>query len=211
MVMPSNLNGLASKLNELFPGRLGLLLSPNGWVSPRNLPFALDNGRFSVWSKGKKWFEEDFWKLINKAKQISYPPLWLAVPDVVANAEETIKEWKHWHPILSDLNWPLALVVQDGMEPNEVKNLLPKPDYIFVGGSTLWKWQNLTKWTETFPNKVHVGRVNSYGLLWKAHRAGVISSDRTGWFHHIQKKQLIKYLDRSSRDLGECDREGFFY
>lgn len=208
--MPSNLNTLALKLNQDFPNRLGLLLSPKGFANPRGLPFAIDNGRFPVWSKGLEWKENEFWEHIQKCKSVGYPPLWLAVPDVVANAEATFEEWRIWHPKLDLLGWPLALVVQDGMNVETVKKLLPQPTIIFIGGSTEWKWRNLIKWTSNFP-RVHVGRVNSGRLLWIVHRSGAESSDGTGWFHHTQKKQLIRYLKRSNEGLEERNVAGFFY
>lgn len=206
--MPSNLNGLACRLNAEFPNRLGIILSPGGWADPRGLPYTLDNGRFSVWSKGKQWQEELFLSHLNKATEIGYHPLWLVVPDTVADAEATYRDWQKWHPILQRYYWPLAMAVQDGMTPTSIMQIRPLPEVIFVGGSTEWKWKHLRKWCRTFP-RVHVGRVNTGGLLWKAHRCGVESSDGTGWWHVRQLRQLRRYLHRSQRGLPESKIRGF--
>lgn len=209
VVMPSNLNSMTKRLSARFPGRLALLFGMGGWADPRGLPFALDNGRFPVWSKGLEWDEGGFWALIERAKA-PLSPLWLAVPDVVTDAGATVAEWKRWHPTLHRLGWPLALVVQDGMTPTAVKDVRPRPDVIFVGGSTAWKWRTVRQWCLNFP-RVHVGRVNTYGLLWAAHRAGAESSDGTGWWHKVQKAQLIRYLERSQAGVGQTNYKGFFW
>ena len=48
--------------------------------------------------------------------------------------------------------------------------------------------------------RVHVGRVNTYRLLWLAHEAGAESCDGTGWFRGDRKQLqgLIDYLQESS-------------
>jgi len=200
MVMPANLVKTALHLELLHPKRLAVICSPNGWADPKGLPYALDNGRFSVWSKGKPWKEDDLWHLIEQAKAAKNKPLWIACPDVVANAEATIREWYKWHKPLSDLDWSIAIVVQDGMTVSQVKSLRPRPDVVFVGGATRWKWENLRKWCSNFP-RVHVGRVNTERMLWKVHDLGAESSDGTGWWHHRQYKGLCRYLERSDRGL----------
>jgi hypothetical protein len=197
LVMPANLVGQAKKLESDFPGRIGVIFSPDGWRNPRNLPYALDNCRFTVWAKGKEWNESLFWSMIEKTVTISRPPLWLLVPDVVADAGATFREWRSWYPGLSKYSWPLALAVQDGMTPQEVLGIRPVPDVIFIGGTTRWKWRTLTTWTHYFP-RVHVGRVNTGRMLWMVHRAGAESSDGTGWWHVRQASQLRKYLEETS-------------
>ena len=90
MVMPAN-NSNAHKLEKDFPGRMGLLIGPGGWRSPRGLPFALDNGRFSVWSKGLTWNPNEYLAFLDQVE--GYDPLWGVVPDVVGDAEKTFDWW----------------------------------------------------------------------------------------------------------------------
>lgn len=210
IVMPTNLRKMATSLENIYPGRMALLLSPDGWTSPRSLPYALDNGRFPVWSSGKKWDERKYFKLLDRAEKTDHPPKWIVVPDSVGNAKETFTEWAKWTEILKDRKWPFALAVQDGMTPEIVRRQCrPLPEVIFVGGTTEWKWKTVQIWTREFL-RVHVGRVNTGRLLWRCHRLGVESSDGTGWFHHVQYKQLVRYLSRSSRSLSESNVRGFF-
>jgi hypothetical protein len=209
IVMPSNRIDLAIPLDKKYPGRLGGLFSPGNFRDPQGLPYALDNGRFPVWSSGKKWSKKKFFNHIDRADNHKYPPKWLVVPDKVGNCHETLEMWQSWHPRLKGLNWKLALAVQDGMTIDMVKELRPRPDIIFVGGTTRWKWNTLKKWTSNFP-RVHLGRANTYTLLVKAHKAGAESSDGTRWFYHDHMKQLIKYLERSKTGLPEEKKKRLF-
>mgnify|MGYP001140077772 CR=1 FL=1 len=45
IVMPAN-NTNAYKLADEFPGRIGMMFSPDGWKAQENVPYVLDNGRF---------------------------------------------------------------------------------------------------------------------------------------------------------------------
>ena len=122
VVMPSNLTYMAESLNKAFPGRAALLLGPSVWANPKDIPFASDNDRFSCWSKNKIWSKEKFESHLERILNQSTKPLWIVVPDIVANAQETFKEYRYWHKPLSRLSIPLALAVQDGMIPRDVTN-----------------------------------------------------------------------------------------
>jgi hypothetical protein len=208
-VMPANLVKKAETLEKDFPGRMALLFSPGSLANPRRLPYSLDNGRFVTWSNNREWNGKDFIDHCDEALSRYRNPDWIVVPDVVANSAETFEWWKYWVPTMRRYNCSLAMAVQDGMTPDMVKKIRPAPDVIFIGGSTKWKWRSLRSWTANFP-RVHVGRVNTYGLLWTAHKAGAESTDGTGWWHKIQHKQLVKYLKRSSLGLGETSVATFF-
>lgn len=212
VVMPSNRWQVALEFDREFPNRMGLLFGPEAaaWKNPRGLPYALDNGRFSVWSKGNDWDEKEFLKLLKKPEKVGYSPLWVVVPDHVGNPGATLQEWRHWVPRITKYGYPLALAVQDGMTPDMVLGLDRLPDVIFVGGTTSWKWRSCKRWCEEFP-RVHVGRANTAALLWRAHRCGAESSDGTGWWREEHKKQLRSYLIRSQAGSGERDIKGFFF
>lgn len=201
LVMPSNNSGLhMGYLAGTYPNRLGWLLSPDaGWKTPPPwMPYALDNGAFGAWSNKREWDEQRFIDLLDRAK-LNVRPLWVAVPDVVADAKATIAKWHEWVPrINAIIKLPLAFVVQDGMTVADVPD---GADVIFVGGTTEWKWRNLRMWTESF-DRVHVGRVNSERLLWMAHDAGAESCDGTGWFRGDQEQLagLERYLRLSTRN-----------
>ena len=201
--MPAN-NSNALKLDKRFPGRLGFLIGPKGWRNPKHLPYALDNGRFVVWSKGKEWDEAAFWSMCSKAEQCEQPPEWIVVPDVVGDASATEYEWLAWHVKFDKMRnpWPKALAVQDGMTPASVRRLPIQPDVIFVGGTTEWKYRTLWNWCRSFP-RVHCGRINTEKHLWATHRCGVESTDGTGWFRgdKRQRKGLERYLEMTTNGI----------
>lgn len=196
--MLSNNGGLeVGYLAGRHPGRIGWLLSPAGYRRPPEwLPHALDNGAFSAWTRREPWDEAAYLRMLEKAR-LSEPPLWALVPDVVADRAGTLKQWEKWSPHLRRAlpGIPLGFAVQDGMGPSDVP---ADADLVFVGGSTLWKWRHLLMWCKAF-QRVHVGRVNSEGLLWEAHKAGAESCDGTGWMRGDRKQLagLRRYLEQS--------------
>lgn len=186
-----------------YPGRIGWLLSPSGWRMPhRWMPYALDNGAYPAWNNNQPWDREAFLNLLRTASgyfltgTIKAAPLWIVVPDVVADREATIERWHEWGPELRYFGWPLAFAVQDGMTQADVPG---DADVIFVGGTTEWKWRTMWQWCQDNP-RVHVGRVNGYGGLWDCHDAGAESCDGTGWFRGDQEQLagLERYLDESA-------------
>lgn len=204
---------------ERYPGRIGMFCGLETALSiPPDMPWAIDNGKFAVWSAGKEWDEDRFWKQLEKAENIARPPEWVVVPDVVGDADKTFEEWWEWYGVIKNhYGFNVALAVQDGMTPESVKsNCLPAaPDVIFVGGTTQFKWRTVRAWCAAFP-RVHVGRVNTYHRLWTVHTAGAESSDGTGWFRGDPEngelpRQLKRYLDRSNAGQGETDTKGLLY
>ena len=206
IVMPANNVQTAEELNIEFPGRVATLLAPGGWKSkPRDVPFALDNGRFSVWSRGKQWKAGDFRKHLDEAAEVGYDPLWVVVPDVVQDGPRTLEEWCRWYDRLKPYGWNLALAVQQGITPDIVKKLDNQPDVIFIGGgNTIWKWRYARQWCEEF-RRVHIGAVGTERRLWMAQRCGAESSDSNVWRpigQHLNR--LRKYL-RQSEEMGNSE------
>jgi len=197
MIMPSNNSGvIVGYLAGKYPGRLGWLLSADGWRTPHSfLPYALDNGAFPAWRNKQPWNEAAFYRLLQLARMSAIKPMWVAVPDVVADRDATLASWAKHAPLIGMFGFPLAFVVQDGMTPGDVPE---GAQIVFVGGSTEWKWRTLPIWTAHFP-RVHVGRVNSQRMLWAAHEVGAESCDGTGWFRDPERPLgLIRYLDEST-------------
>lgn len=198
IVMPSNNAKMTvGYLAGRYPGRIGWLMSPDGWREPYEwLPYAFDNGAYPVWEKGGTWREGPFYSLCEKVNYRTHKPSWITVPDVVADRAGTLRSWFLHSPRVAAFGCPLAFVVQDGMTPDDVP---PNTSVVFVGGSTDWKWRNLRTWTRNCA-RVHVGRVNTERMLWMAHEAGAESCDGTGWFRGDRKQLagLFRYLEESS-------------
>jgi hypothetical protein len=178
-------------LAGIYPRGLGHLYSPGSQTGPFHyLPYALDNGAFISFLHGHK-FDVDAWKrLLDWAALSGQSPLWALAPDVVSKKAETLELWDKLKIEITQRGFRTSFALQDGMRPDEI----PHSDFYFLGGSTEWKLETLNSWCTLFPNRVHVGRVNTFTRLMKAYRAGACSVDGTGWFHHAQKNDLITYL-----------------
>ena len=200
IVMPAN-NSNAHTLDLVFPNRLGMLFSPSGRRKPRLLKWAMDNGIYSAWFKSgysvhkeeqrKHWDEQAFRDMLEWSTHLDTRPEWVVVPDVPANPDETILEFRRWRGVIEDYGYTPAIAVQDGMVPSDV----PRDVICFMGGTDDFKWPMLKRFCEEIET-VHVGRVNSYHRLWQCHDAGATSVDGTGFFRGDQKqlKGLIDYL-----------------
>jgi hypothetical protein len=194
MLMPANhssptVHYLAGK----YPNRLAWLVGPSAMSKTKLrpwMPYALDNDAFSAWSQKKPWDVEAWRALLQWAQLSRHKPLWVLVPDVVADREATLQNWVRYAPEAAAYKWPLAFAVQDGMTPADVP---ADAAIVFVGGTTRWKWQTLPMWAESCA-RVHVGRVNELRRLWTCEEYGVESVDGTGWFRDTQDGRRIRYL-----------------
>jgi hypothetical protein len=194
MLMPANhssptVHYLAGK----YPNRLAWLVGPSAMLKTKLrpwMPYALDNDAFSAWSQKKPWDVEAWRALLQWAQLSRHKPLWVLVPDVVADREATLQNWVRYAPEAAAYKWPLAFAVQDGMTPADVP---ADAAIVFVGGTTRWKWQTLPMWAESCA-RVHVGRVNELRRLWTCEEYGVESVDGTGWFRDTQDGRRIRYL-----------------
>ncbi len=196
IVMPANHTGLRTGiLVGRYPGRLAHLFSPGSQRGPfgPDMEYALDNGVFGA---GEKWTEGPWFDLLDWARLSGQRPRWALVADVVADRIRTLRRWEMYADRVADYGWPLAFAVQDGMTREDVPL---SAGVIFVGGSTEWKWATMPMWCGHF-KRVHVGRVNTYRLLWKCHDAGAESCDGTGWMRGDQRqlRGLSAYLEEST-------------
>lgn len=189
MIMPSNNSSrIVHYFAGKYPGKIGHLFSPKGWFIPQYyMPYALDNGCFTNWD------EFAFFEMLRRTYGL-HKPLWVCCPDAVADAELTFKRWTNYSKRILDLNFRIAFVVQDGMEPQDI----PKEAYaVFVGGSTDWKLKNAEKFIGKTP-WFHIGRVNTIKRINWAKRIGADSVDGTGFFRGKGKqyRDFLEYYEK---------------
>lgn len=201
IVMPSNNSGfVCGMIAGTFPRNVGHLFSTDSWrqnppepmAGLPTMPWALDNGAFPAWLQKRPWNESAYWERLEFCRMLPTKPLWVIVPDVVADRESTLRNWFRHYPTVRDMGYHCAFAAQDGMTPDDIP---PGADCVFIGGTTEWKWANVARFCAAHPN-VHVGRVNSERLLWQAYDAGAKSCDGTGWFRGDRKQLagLVRFL-----------------
>jgi hypothetical protein len=127
-------------------------------------------------------------------KVLSAParPLFLTVPDVVADSRATLDLFRIWQPLLAPTRLPLALVLQDGSENQQLPWDLF--EWVFVGGSRRylsgqWGRGPYVEWKESDAagdlirgakrrgKRVHAGRVNGLKRLRHFFDLGVDTAD----------------------------------
>lgn len=197
MVLCSNDSSRAfHMLARQHPDRLGWLISPRSFKLPKpDLPFAIDNDAYTLWIKGELFDEVAWLKTLDRVRESGHNPMWIVIPDRVADRERTLELWGHYSKRVKEYGWPLAFVVQDGMTLSDI----PKDaNIVFVGGTTQFKWRTLPQWCRSFP-RVHVGRCGT--SAWKLRRIeqlGAESCDGSGWFRATfngrESRQLQAWL-----------------
>jgi len=197
MIMPSNHNSLRMGYWRGKGYNAGWLISqPIAKTNIKDyndiMPYALDNGRFACWSAGKEWDVGAYMEMLDHCKLLPVKPIWAIVPDVVADKNATLEDWKKWSEIIkSKYRYKLAFAVQDGMTKKDVPI---DADVVFVGGSFEWKWRTAQMWCSEF-QRVHIARVNTIKRVWKCHDWGAESIDGTGWFRDGANNHRMRVLE----------------
>jgi hypothetical protein len=139
-------------------------------------PWAMDNGAFGT-------FDPELFVDMLYRHQGLPGCLFVAVPDVVADAAATLHRFVRWAPVVRAYGFPVALVAQDGLTPETTP--WEALDALFIGGSTAWKLgpqaRELAGIARAMGKWVHMGRVNSIRRLRYAERIGCQSVDGTGF------------------------------
>lgn len=163
----------------VLPDTIQLLLTPRAFRSSnvnnikRGRLFAIDNDAF-----GGKFNEKNFFSLLHRSKDLISNSLFVAVPDVLGSAENTLKLFPRYSNRIKKLGYKVAFVAQDGQDK------LPFPDMfdvLFVGGTDQFKLgagaRNCITRAKELGKKVHVGRVNSRKRCLYFNHLGVDSVD----------------------------------
>lgn len=201
LIMPGNNGKWMVHYWQGLYGGLGHLYSPGYHRGPyEHLPYALDNGAYSLHLAGLPFKPKKWHDMLEWAAKKKHRPMWVLIPDVVADARATLQSWVAYSPVVRNLfgsDMALAFAVQDGMEPSDVP---PDATVVFVGGTTEWKWRTMDSWCKNFP-RVHVGRVNSTPRLLMCDASGAESVDGTGWFRGGPKRSVavLDYLKANAK------------
>lgn len=161
--------------------RVGHLIVPRQWNNPDALDlqpgrWAMDNGCFVGLDPGA------YMRMLY-AYRTKAACLFVAVPDAVADAAETLSLWMFWSPVVRALGREPAFVAQNGLTPERV----PWDEFgtLFIGGDDLFKdgpaVRTLCAYAKAKGKWVHWGRVNGKRRYELARKAGADSLDGTGF------------------------------
>lgn len=165
-------------LDDLAAGTIGLLNTPNtSYALDGVAVWAMDNGCYTDSYPG----DDAYLALLRRLDEHRDRCLFVAVPDVVRDADATLTQYAPMARRIRDAGWPVALVGQDGMEEREVPWHLT--DWLFVGGSTEWKLgpgaESLIRQAQAHGKRVHIGRVNSAKRFRRFRALGCDTADGT--------------------------------
>ena len=178
-------SGATATLRRLAPTAgdvLGCLPVPAAGNAPPaiaalGLPIAIDNGAFTGFKPGP------FAKMLADYDAAGVRVDWVACPDVVADADGTYALWTKWSPIIRGFGFRPALVLQDGMDREAVRDF--DPPAVFVGGSTGWKLgpqaRLIVEMVAARGRPCHMGRVNTRRRIRYAAEIGCTSCDGSGF------------------------------
>jgi hypothetical protein len=141
----------------------GEMTQPNEYP-PRRRPWVADNGAFKQWRAGVPFDSAAYAAHAERIARDGSAPDFVVVPDVVADGEASMRLSLEWAPRLRGLA-PLYFVVQNGMEPERVADVLEPFAGLFVGGDIAWKLATAPAWgalAHAHGRKCHIGRVGSF-------------------------------------------------
>jgi hypothetical protein len=154
-----------------------LILSPTGVLRDEGMKYALDNGAWTAHEQGRPFDEDAFARALDKVGEGAD---WIVVPDIVQGGLASLDYSLRWLERLRGVEKRLLIAVQDGMEVEDVRELLSPTVGIFVGGSTEWKERTAGTWGSVARRRncyLHVGRVNSVRRIRLCAAAGADSID----------------------------------
>lgn len=166
-----------NKYLPAYPDYWGAIVTPSRWGKniPEDRKWIMDNDAF-----GGGFDPGKFFAYLLKIQNHWGRCIFVAVPDSVANAIETLHLFRHWAWQIKAMGLPVGFVAQDGQESLPFP---PEYDALFIGGTTDWKLSDCAEYcievAKSQGKWVHVGRVNSQKRIKHFQLMGVDSVDGT--------------------------------
>lgn len=192
-------------VNKAYPSMSKYLPHPHlgNLVTPRSgqrvqpfedarIPWAADNGAFAGFE------ERRYLRMLDKLQGMH--PLFVAAPDVVADARTTLSLYPVWEQELRRRGFRVAFVAQDGLDEGWT---VPWPviDCLFIGGTDEFKMGDfaagLCRRARELRRWVHVGRVNTLSRLRWCYEIGADSVDGTNfsWYMDVKLPRALRLLE----------------
>jgi hypothetical protein len=184
---------------------LGGLLTPrtrnsSDWYAAHGFVYAADNDAYSHFDAGR------YTAMLERLERADHRPLWVAAPDVVADADATAARYTQWRDRLTDL--PVAYVAQDGVDPTAIP--WHEIACVFLGGTDTFKLgppgRAVTEHAHAAGVPVHMGRVNTRRRIAYARALGAATFDGSAisvW-PDARAPRMLAELRQTSLDEGEA-------
>lgn len=170
-------------------GLIGYLASPlAGNRVPNGVTWAADNGCFNADTFNiHRWVD---W--LNRQPRTA---LWATVPDAVGDHDATLELWHKWAPVVTDLGFRPAFVIQNGCA--SLASVPNNAAAVFVGGDTRYKLSETARIiVQHFDGPTHMGRVNSLRRLRLASAWGIDTVDGTflAYAPDLNLERLLRFM-----------------
>lgn len=171
------------------------LFSPQTYRLPQypERRFCIDNGAFGNFDGPL------FLRLVKRHLPQRDLCRFVAVPDMVADAQRTAELFDFWAPRIAEIGaelpgqWPLAYVAQDGQA--QVRIPWDRCSALFLGGTDDWKMSKeaarCLKAAKMMGKWVHVGRVNTPGRFEYFEEQRTDSCDGNGLAQYTHMRKAI--------------------
>lgn len=199
MISYASRTGTRRNLDAMRAADWRLLVSAKGVLRTEGMRYALDNGAWTAFQQGEAFDEKAFGRAVDLLGEGAD---WIVLPDIVAGGMASLEFSLRWLDRLKGIPTRLLLAVQNGMEPDDVREMLSPAIGIFVGGDTAWKLATVNTWGKLARRRnchLHVGRVNSAKRIELCAAAGVNSIDGTS------ATRYAKTLPRLDAALNHAD------
>lgn len=156
----------------------GMLISAAGaWRDEGFRLLGGDNGQWEERDRPGPFKADRFLRFVD---YIGDRARWLVLPDIVCGGLASLDLSLNWLEHLRGHPSILLLAVQDGMTPKMIAPFLGPKVGLFVGGSTDWKEDSMSRWGAIAAEcgaYLHVGRVNTSRRIFLCAAAGADSFD----------------------------------
>ena len=198
MIAYASRTGTRRNLAALRAHGWRLLVSAAGCLRSEGFPYALDNGAWSAYTRGRPFDEAAFSKAL---RLLGARADWTVLPDVVAGGHASLDLSLRWMRLVLDETERALLAVQNGLDTADVRPFLGPRVGLFVGGDTAWKLSTLPAWAALGREVgcwVHVARVNSARRIHLCTSAGATSFDGSSASRYAV---TVRPLDLARRQL----------
>lgn len=141
---PGTTNPQEHRVKYILENDVRLMISAEYWKQPFT-NYAVDNGAWSDYLKGRSFNHMRFMKMLEKIKQQETQPDFIVLPDIVKGGVKSLELSMSYLDVAD--NHPCYFAIQDGITQEMITpEIIEAVNGFFIGGSNTWKWRVMTSW-----------------------------------------------------------------